>query len=80
MIKKEKGKKLTDIEKEKILLIKDSMNFNRTDFVRDQSFLINPNWFIGFLEGDGTFGIKNGSPYLQIAQKNTSQSLFNPIL
>ncbi len=29
------------------------------------NFAINSSWFIGFIEGDGTFGIKNGSPYFQ---------------
>lgn len=37
------------------------------------------NWFIGFTEGDGTFGIKNGSPYFQIAQKITSQATLDVI-
>lgn len=40
---------------------------------------INMNWLIGLIEGDGTFGIKNRSPYLQIAQKNTNEQTLNAI-
>ena len=36
---------------------------------------------MGFLEGEGTFGIKTGSSmYFQIAQKNTSQESLNAIV
>jgi len=47
----------------------------------NKSFLynINPNWLMGFIEADGTYGIKNNSPYLQIAQKNTSKYTLNAI-
>ena len=79
VIKGDKGKQLTDIEREKILLIKDNMNFNRTIFIPNQSISINPNWLIGFLEGDGTLGIKNGSPdiFLQkILHKKILMKLF----
>ena len=42
--------------------------------------IINPNWFIGFIEGEGTFGIKTGSSlYFQVAQKNTSLECLNAI-
>ncbi|MCO8751334.1 hypothetical protein KLO70_18195 [Clostridioides difficile] len=35
---------------------------------------------MGFIEGEGTFGIKTGSSlYLQVAQKNTSQQCLNAI-
>lgn len=50
-----------------------------TYFTTDSQIIINPNWFIGFLEG--TFGIKTGSAlYLQVAQKNTSQESLNAII
>ena len=53
------------------------MNSKREVFsynTSESQIIINPNWFIGFLEGEGTFGIKTGSSlYFQIAQKNTSQ-------
>jgi hypothetical protein len=45
----------------------------------NNDFVINSNWLIGFIEGDGTFGIKNSSPYFQIAQKNTSQATLDAI-
>lgn len=52
-----------------------------TYFTIDSQIIINPNWFIGFLEGEGTFGIKTGSAlYLQVAQKNTSQESLNAII
>ncbi len=59
------------------------MNSKREIFtyqVTNSQIIINPNWFIGFLEGEGIFGIKTGSAlYLQIAQKNTSQESLNAI-
>jgi hypothetical protein len=84
-IKEIKGKKLTNSEKNLIISIKNSMNSNRliTNLPDElnKSFLynINPNWLMGFIEADGTFGIKNNTPYLQIAQKNTSEYTLNAI-
>nr|QDH07261.1 hypothetical protein [Ophiocordyceps sinensis] len=47
------------------------MNFGRTLFKYDitrPQIIINPQWFIGFIEGEGTFGIKTGSSlYFQVA-------------
>lgn len=75
---------MSDTEREKILLLKDGMNSKREILKYDLSYsqiLINPNWFIGFLEGEGTFGIKTGSSlYLQVAQKNTSPECLNAIV
>jgi len=45
----------------------------------NNDFVINSLWLIGFIEGDGTFGIKNSSPYFQIAQKITNQGTLNAI-
>lgn len=60
------------------------MNYKRQIFTyntTESQIIINPNWFIGFLEGEGTFGIKTGSAlYLQLAQKNTSQECLNGII
>jgi hypothetical protein len=62
------------------------MNTKREIFTYNTTksqIIINPNWLIGFLEGEGTFGIKTGSAlYFQIAQKNTRKfkcynNLFN---
>jgi len=30
-------------------------------------------WLLGFIEGEGTFGVKNNSPYFQICQKDCSE-------
>lgn len=63
-------------DKEKIILLKNGMNSKRelfTSFSLNSQINVSPEWFIGFLEGDGTFGIKTGSSlYFQVAQKNTS--------
>lgn len=68
---------------ERILFLKNNMNSKREIFTYDTTksqIIINPNWFIGFIEGEGTFGIKTGSSlYLQVAQKNTSQECLNVI-
>jgi len=38
---------------------------------------INIYWLLGFVEGDGTFGIKNLVPYFQVAQHNKNISVLN---
>lgn len=83
-IKDHVKKKLSDSERERILIIKNNMNSKREVYTYELSnsqIIINPNWFIGFLEGEGTFGIKTGSSlYLQVAQKNVSQVCLNAIV
>lgn len=60
-------------EMETITSLKNGMNSKRekcTPQVNNSQIRINPNWLIGFIEGEGTFGIKTGSAlYLQVAQK-----------
>jgi len=77
------NKVLSDVDMQKIVSIKNSMNSKREIFTYSTSesqIIINPNWFIGFIEGEGTFGIKTGSSlYFQVAQKNTSQECLNGI-
>jgi len=52
-----------------------------TSFYLNSQINVNPEWFIGFLEGEGTFGIKTGSSlYFQVAQKNTSVESLNAII
>jgi len=43
-------------------------NCTLTDWIKKT-----PYWFLGFVEAEGTFGIKNLSPYFQIAQKSTNK-------
>lgn len=76
-------KKLSKADMDRIVYLKDTMNTKREIFTYNTTksqIIINPNWFIGFLEGEGTFGIKTGSAlYFQVAQKNTSQEGLNAI-
>ena len=82
MIKKKKKNSNADLER--IMYLKDTMNTKREIFTyntTESQIIIDPNWLIGFIEGEGTFGIKTGSAlYLQIAQKNTSQESLNSII
>lgn len=75
---------LSDSDKGKILSIKDGMNSGRTVYkyeITGPQIIINPNWLIGFIEAEGTFGIKTGSSlYFQVAQKLTSQDSLNAII
>lgn len=51
-------------DKEKILSSQDGMNLGRKVFKSETSepqIIINPNWLIGFIEAEGTFGIKTVS-------------------
>lgn len=78
-----RAKTLCNKDKERIVSLKNGMNLKRNIYtyqITDSQIIINPNWFIGFLEGEGTFGIKTGSSvYFQVAQKNTSQESLNAI-
>lgn len=77
-------KNLSKVDKEKIISLKNGMNSQREIFKSNSlnsQIKISPEWFIGFLEGEGTFGIKTGSSmYLQVAQKNTSIYSINAII
>ena len=46
------------------------MNSSRTVFNSSliPTLKVNPYWLLGFIEGEGTFGFKNLSPYFQIGQ------------
>jgi len=83
LIKDYISKTLSDAEMERIISLKNGMNSNREIFTfqtTKSQIIINPNWFIGFIEGEGTFAIKTGSAlYFQVAQKNTSQESLNAI-
>jgi hypothetical protein len=76
--------KLSDAKKERVINLKNGMNTQRKNYtysITESQIKINPNWFIGFLEGEGTFGTKTGSSlYLQVAQKNTSQPCLSAIV
>lgn len=80
---KSKNGNLSDSDKGKILSLKDGMNSGRTVFKYETTgpqITINPNWLIGFIEAEGTFGIRTGSSlYFQVAQKYTSQDCLNSI-
>lgn len=83
-IKNKQKQKLSDTDKEKIISLKNGMNSQREIFKNisiNSQINVSPEWFIGFLEGEGTFGIKTGSSmYLQVAQKNTSLDSINAII
>ena len=56
------------------------MNSAIATYTNTSKIIINPNWLIGFIEGEDTFGIKTGSSlYLQVAQKTTSKDSLNAI-
>ena len=43
------------------------------------SLQVNPYWLIGFIEGEGTFGFKNLSPYFQIGQHTKNLKVLQSI-
>lgn len=53
--------KLSDDQFNKIQSIKENMNFKRIDYSNYNKieFDITPYWLLGFVEAEGTFGIKN---------------------
>ena len=66
-----KTTKLSLSEIEKIKNNMSHMNSGRTEY--NYSLIpprreVNPFWFLGFIEGEGTFGFKNLSPFFQLGQ------------
>lgn len=68
---------LKDLEKYKIILNKTNYNLSEIDPIlsKNKKLNLNLNWIIGFTEAEGTFGIKNLSPYFQIAQHKISEDV-----
>lgn len=68
----------------KIITLKNGMNSKRKIFtskITNFQIIKNSHWFLGFIEGEATFGIKTGSAlYFQIAEKNTSPESLNNII
>jgi hypothetical protein len=67
---------------EEIAQLKAGMNLQRKKSpARNLSnpIIVTPYWFLGFCEAEGTFGIKNLSPYFQIAQKEESKEVMEAI-
>lgn len=79
---KERGiisQNILDIKNKMNKLSEDKSNYPTTEFCLNH---ININWLIGFIEGDGTFGLKKqkNTIYLQIAQHKASEQTMEAIL
>lgn len=57
------------------------MNLTRTfiDYSLIPAIKINPFWLLGFIEGEGTFGLKNFSPFFQIGQHSKNLKVLQSI-
>lgn len=54
----------------KIKNIMSNMNSGRIEYnySLNPKIVVNPFWLLGFIEGEGTFGFKNLSPFFQVGQ------------
>lgn len=77
--------KLNNTDLTNISTIKNGMNLGRTKISANEyntiikNVNINPFWLLGFVEGEGTFGIKNLAPYFQIAQNSKNKAILDII-
>lgn len=78
-INRSKGKIITDVEFQRFVDIKVNMSYKIEIVNNDINAIINPNWLLGFVEGEGTFGYKYTVPYFQIAQNTKDKRLLNNI-
>ena len=66
---------------EELILIKNlknNMNLGRTkisEYKYNENCSINSHWILGFIIGEGTFGLKNLVPYFQVAQHNKNKAV-----
>lgn len=77
--------KTTRVSGEKLewaISIMNNMNSRRTEYNYSliPALLVNPYWLLGFIEGEGTFGFKNLSPYFQIGQHIKSLKVLQGIV
>lgn len=58
-----------------------NMNSGRTsyDYSLIPPIVINPYWLLGFIEGEGTFGLKNLVPYFQLGQHSRNSLVLQAI-
>jgi len=71
----------TGVNRELVLEIIKGMNRGRVKFNMESQPIkpINKFWFLGFIEGEGTFGMKNLVPYFQIGQHDKSSHVMTKI-
>jgi hypothetical protein len=62
-----------------ILTLKGQMNTQRNTSLLAKVSIIDPYWFIGFIEGEGTFGLKVSNSYFQYAQLVSNNVLLDSI-
>ena len=72
---------LSSSQLEKAKNIISNMNLQRKIYNYNliPAITINPFWLLGFIEGEGTFGFKNSSPYFQIGQHTRNSMVLNAI-
>lgn len=74
-------RKLTGIHFDTVLGLQSGMNSTRILACNGTSYIpsINAQWLLGFIEAEGTFGLKYLNPYFQIAQHVRSVEVLNAI-
>lgn len=74
--------RLSSSQLEGVKNIISNMNLQRKIYNYDliPAIIINPFWLLGFIEGEGTFGFKNLSPYFKIGQHLRSSMVLNAIV
>jgi hypothetical protein len=72
---------VSDIKLIEIKRIINNMNLNRSliDYTLIPKIQVNPYWLLGFIEGEGTFGLKNFSPFFQIGQHSKNLTVLQAI-
>lgn len=66
---------LKEFNKYKPLFNKTNYILSKNELVKDRQFNINSNWIVGFVEGEGTFGVKGLRPYFQVGQNKISENV-----
>lgn len=58
-----------------------NMNLRRTsiNYSKIPTIIVNPYWLLGFIEAEGTFGLKNLSPFFQIGQHSKNVNILKSI-